>query len=65
MEDGELDESETIEQAQIYTGKARFHQDQVRAHLADAEKHQQLADEYTKRARALLEQLETKKLDSA
>lgn len=60
-----MDETETIEQAQIYTGKARFHQDQGRAHLADVEKHQQLADEYTERARVLLEQLKTKKLDSA
>jgi len=51
----ELDKTEAIVQAQIYTGKAQFHQDQVRAHLADAEKHQQLADDYTKRARALLE----------
>ena len=57
----EVDKTETIEQAQMYTLKARFHQDQVRAHLADAEKHQLLADEYTERARALLEQLKTKK----
>ena len=54
-----------VEQAQIYTRKAQFHQDQVRAHLADAERNQQLADEYTEKARALLEQLKTKKLDSA